>query len=103
MTYSVKSCSRNLACFLTAFLQHIEDSGNILFKLFAAVAYRSQFLLQYRIKEFLHFHITESASLIMGFKFIKTGIIGQIRCEMFSTAESIQIGEDSIALYFSGI
>ena len=55
------------------------------------------------VEELLHFHIAQTATLVVGFQFVQIRIFGQIKAEVFRTAESIQVSEYGVAFQFSGV
>ena len=89
-------------CF-AAGLEHGVDAGNVLFKLFAAIADGLKFFLKDVGQEALHLHIAQTATGIVRFEFVEVGIVGQVALEVLFLAEGVEIGKYAVALQVTGV
>ena len=98
-----KRLSCNGLSILTAFLEDLINTGNILFPLLSSLADGRELLLKHLDKELLNLNITQATALIMILKFIKILIIRQELLKVLRLAERIKISKYRISLNLAGI
>ena len=99
----IKGCLCCSFSHLAALLEYVIDRRDVPFVLFPPGPDWFEFLVEDLLKELLAFDVSKTALLVMGFEFVQIGVVRPVKSEMLIPAESIKVGEDSVAFDVTGI
>ena len=103
LAYVMQSCSSSSFSFLAACTQDFINLRDALLPIVTALTDGLQHVLQHVVEELLNLYVTQTTALVVSLQLVQVSIVRQKFGKVLFSAESVQIGENSIAFNLTGI